>query len=76
MDPRARLNTEQQPDMTSAMTQVLYRAGYGARVLDEQHARSSDAVGDRIVAAAQKLAGGDLWGTDPESWDPDDGLRL
>ena len=68
MDPRARLDPDAQPDVSGQLGALAFKAGYAERLLQEQRERSSDAAGDRIVEAAQRIAGSNFWGDDGDSW--------
>jgi hypothetical protein len=57
------------PEVETKLSQLAWKAGYGAAVMRMQQESSLDAAGDRIIAAADQMRAVDLWGDDAESWD-------
>lgn len=57
---------DQTANVGAELSQIAFDAGYGRALLDVEHANSSDAAGDRIVAAADRLSMRELWDTPPQ----------
>ena len=56
---------DQTPDVGTGLAELAWQAGYGAALLKIEYANSNDAVGDRIIEAADKMRSRDLW----DEWD-------
>lgn len=54
------------PNVGAELAELGFQAGYGRALLDVHHSNSSDAVGDRILAAAEKMRSADLWDSRPK----------
>jgi hypothetical protein len=61
------------PEVETELSQLAWKAGYGAALMRMQQENSSDAAGDRILAAADQIRGVAPWGDDAESWDQENG---
>jgi hypothetical protein len=59
---------DETPEVETELSELAWKAGYGAALVRMQQENSSDTAGDRILAAANQMRGADLWSDDAESW--------